>query len=382
MRILTVSHSCVVGAYQDRVGEIAKFPEIKMTLLVPQVWKQFNQQIALEIKDAENYNIIARQPYTFGVREHVKRNVIHVYPGIGKLLKWLRPHIVELWEEPYFAVTWHILRLAKKMNPSVKTIFFSAQNIYKDYPWPFGYFERYVLRNADYVFPCNEEALSILRNKGYQGGAEIVPLGVDTGRFQKGREEDLRKQLGLTMPVVGFIGKMVHEKGVQTLIEASAKVKAPHNLLLIGNGDLKEKAVDLARKLGIEKRTVFIPAVPAPQVPAYFRCCDIVVMPSLTMPNWKEQFGRVLVEAMASNVPVIGSDSGEIPNVIGDSGLVFPEKNSDILAERIDYLLNNESIRVEYAEKGFRRAIEKFTWSSIARQQRRVYYELLGKELP
>ena len=132
MRVLMISHSCVVGAYQDRLVELAKFSDIDLTLLVPQVWEQFNKSIRLEITEAESYRIIARQPMTFGFRNHVRQNVVHVYPGMKKLLKWLRPDIIELWAEPYFAVTWHTIRLARRLNPKVKTIFFSAQNIYKD----------------------------------------------------------------------------------------------------------------------------------------------------------------------------------------------------------------------------------------------------------
>lgn len=379
MRVLTISHSCVVGAYQDRMVELAKFPEIDLALLVPEVWNQFNKRIELEKKEDDSYKIIARQPFVFGFRSHVARNVVHVYPGMKGLLEWFAPDIIELWAEPYFAVTWRTISLARRINPNVKIIFFSAQNIYKKYPWPFGAFERYVLRNADFAFPCNEEARDVLLKKGFQGGTEIVPLAVSPRMFLPGREESLRRRLGLDAPVVGFFGKLVRQKGLLDLIDASSRMKKDHRLLFVGSGPLLGDMKKQLKKFGIEGRAVFVPAVPYEEVPELLRCCDIVTMPSITMPNVKEQFGRVLIEAMAAKVPVVGSDSGEIPKVLGDSGLIFPEGDSNKLAERIESLLSDDALRSEYAERGHWRVMENYTWAKVAEIQRGVYNKLLGR---
>ena len=74
--------------------------------------------------------------------------------------------------------------------------------------------------------------------------------------------------------------------------------------------------------------------MPSTEVPAVLRALDVLVLPSLTTPSWKEQFGRVLQEAMACAIPVVGSDSGEIPHVIGDAGLVTPEGDAAALRRR------------------------------------------------
>jgi len=100
-------------------------------------------------------------------------------------------------------------------------------------------------------------------------------------------------------------------------------------------------------------------------------------LPSLTRPNWKEQFGRVLIEAMACGVPVIGSDSGEIPNVIGDAGLIFPEGDIVALRDSIARMLADPERRARYAEAGRQRVLAEFTQAQIAAATVRVYREIL-----
>ena len=68
---------------------------------------------------------------------------------------------------------------------------------------------------------------------------------------------------------------------------------------------------------------MLLPQIPSDQVAVEMRKLHALVLPSRTTPRWKEQFGRVLIEAMACGVPPVGSDSGEIPHVIDDAGLVF-----------------------------------------------------------
>src|SRR5436305_9013059 len=94
---------------------------------------------------------------------------------------------------------------------------------------------------------------------------------------------------------------------------------------------------------------------------------DVFVLPSLTRPNWKEQFGRVLVEAMACETPVIGSRSGEIPRVIGDAGLLFQEGNVQELAARVRRLLDDPTLYAQLAAQGRQRVLERYTQERIAR---------------
>ena len=104
---------------------------------------------------------------------------------------------------------------------------------------------------------------------------------------------------------------------------------------MAGGGPQQADLERLAVQLDLGQHVVFLGRVGSTDMPAFFASIDVLVVPSRTMPTWKEQFGRVLVEAMACQTPVIGSDSGEIPHVIGDAGLVFPEGDAQALASHL-----------------------------------------------
>jgi glycosyltransferase involved in cell wall biosynthesis len=97
---------------------------------------------------------------------------------------------------------------------------------------------------------------------------------------------------------------------------------------------------------------------------------------TLTAQGWKEQFGHVLIEAMACAVPIIGSDSGEIPHVIDQAGLIFPEGNAVALAARLRLLMENSDRRLSLAEAGYRRAISRYTNRALAKQLLEFYEEI------
>jgi len=124
----------------------------------------------------------------------------------------------------------------------------------------------------------------------------------------------------------------------------------------------------------------FDPLIPSTQMPDFYAQLDCVVLPSRARPNWKEQFGRVLVEAMACGVPVIGSDSGEIPNVVGDAGLIFPEENVDALAARLRELMNEASLRESLAAKGRARVLERYTQKRVAEETVKMYRMMVERD--
>jgi glycosyltransferase involved in cell wall biosynthesis len=112
-------------------------------------------------------------------------------------------------------------------------------------------------------------------------------------------------------------------------------------------------------------------------MPDFYRSIDTLVLPSITRPNWKEQFGRVLIEAMACGVPPVGSESGEIPNGIGDGGLTFPEGDADSLRERLVRLARQPALRARLGERGRERVLACYTHRRIAEQTYAFYHRLV-----
>ena len=380
MKILSISHSCVVSEYQKRMAEVGKYSDVELALVVPKQWHQFNKKVNLEKDMDSNYQIIPHQPVTWGLKRNVLRNVSHIYIGIKEILRNLKPDIIELWEEPYSAVTAHTIFWAKRIIPKAKVIFFSAQNVFKGYPFPFSAFEKYTYKNATYAFLMSEEVIDVIRKKGYEEEFTVLPLGVNPYVFYKKDVSSLKKKLGLKDFVVGFMGKINRQKGILDLIEVASLINEKIQLLIIGNGDLKEEVEHRAKLLDIRKKTMIINAVPHSQVPDYLNCMDLLVFPSITLPHLKEQFGRAIIEGMACEVPVIGSDSGEIPGTIGKAGLIFKEKNIADLKEKIEALIKNRNLRAMLAKNGRKRVLENFTWKVIAEKQYQVYTELMSQE--
>ena len=114
-------------------------------------------------------------------------------------------------------------------------------------------------------------------------------------------------------------------------------------------------------------------------MPAQYHEIDVLAVPSLTTPTWKEQFGpRATIEAMASGIPVVGSDSGAIPNVIGDVGLVVPEGDVDALAAALYLLRNDPEMRRDLGERGRERVLAYYTHAQIAAETVRVYESMVG----
>ncbi|MBO0348267.1 glycosyltransferase family 4 protein, partial [Phormidium pseudopriestleyi FRX01] len=217
----------------------------------------------------------------------------------------------------------------------------------------------------------------------------IMPqLGVDKTLFRPHPQPELRTQLSIQPDefVVGFVGRFVEEKGLLTLLQSlSHLTDKPWKLLLLGRGPLKETLLQKATELNLQNQIIWIESVPHDEVQRYINLMDVLVLPSettdkfktLTSAGWKEQFGHVLIEAMACQVAVIGSDSGEIPNVIQDAGLVFPEGNAEALQDCLFKLMDNRLFAEELAHRGYKRAMEHYTNQALAQQQLEFYQTIL-----
>jgi glycosyltransferase involved in cell wall biosynthesis len=127
----------------------------------------------------------------------------------------------------------------------------------------------------------------------------------------------------------------------------------------------------LADELRIAPRVTFC-ALEYEEVPGFLREIDVLVLPSRTTATWREQFGRVLIEAMATGTPVVGSSSGSIPSVIGDAGVVFPEGDHSALAVLIERLLGDRDLWLDMRRRGLARA-GGYTWQTVVEQTTRVY---------
>lgn len=361
MRVLMLSKACIVGIYQTKLEAIAR-EGVTLRVLVPPSWRDERGTQPLERAFTTGYDLKA-VPIAMNGSFHT-----HFYPTLGREIADFRPDVVHIDEEPYNAATWHALWLARRAG--AKTLFFSWQNIARRYPPPFAWGERWVLRHVDHAIVGTESAAQVWRQKGYTGPLSVIPqFGSDETLFKP----TPRRERPFT---IGFIGRLVPEKGVGVLLEAAAGLAGDWRLRLVGGGTLRAALAARVAALGLAERVCFLGQLPSTQMPQEYAELDVLVLPSLTRPNWKEQFGRVLVEAMLCGVAVIGSDSGAIPDVIGSAGLVTPEGNVDALRAALAELQAAPALRQAWGEKGRAHALAHYTQARIAQKTVAVYQTL------
>jgi len=366
MRVLMISKACVVGQYQQKLEEIAKFGDIELVLAVPPTWRDGTREIRLERAYTAGYEMVV-EPIAFNGSFH-----LYLYPRLGQLVRAFSPDIVHIDEEPYNLATYHALRLAMRWH--ARALWFSWQNLKRSYPLPFRLIERYTLRHAAYSIVGSEGAASVWRQKGYSGPMSVIPqFGVSPDVFFPRKQDSSVNQSF----VIGYVGRLVPEKGVDLLLAAAAGMPGSWRLVVAGTGPERKTLETLAHRYGLSDRVSFEGQIPSLQMPAFYRELDFLVVPSRSRPNWVEQFGRVLVEGMASGVVVIGSDCGEIPRVIGDAGLVFAEEDMLGLRNCLTQVMREAHLRADLARRGRERVLERFTQAQIARQTVDVYRRMM-----
>jgi glycosyltransferase involved in cell wall biosynthesis len=286
--------------------------------------------------------------------------------------------LVHCWEEPYIFAG---AQAAWWTRPQTPFVFWTAQNIAKRYPPPFSWLERFCVERCSGWLACGQTIVDALLPRGYERKPyRIQPLGVDLDRFRPDSNAgaSIRHQLNWqnsASPVVGYLGRFVAEKGLRILLSTLEKTKADWRALFVGGGPLEKQLRHWALRYADRVRVVT--GIHHQQVPAFLNAMDILCAPSQTLPRWREQLGRMVIEAFACGVPVIASDSGEIPHVVKDAGVIVPEKDVNGWSTVLGDLLENPARRRELSARGIARAQDTYAWPIIARGHLDFFAELL-----
>jgi len=308
-------------------------------------------------------------------------HVFHYGRALEKLLRSQPWDVVHAWEEPYILagaqLAWHTPRNAR-------LVYSTYQNHAKNYPPPFKQFERYAMRRATAWITGGQTVVDVLKSRpGYVDRPfALIPMGVDTDHFRPdpaARDQTLR-ELNWTepgAPVVGYLGRFTPEKGLSLLMNALDACPAPWRVMFVGAGPMEADLSTWAQKHG--DRVRIVTGVLHDAVPRYLNAMDMLCAPSQTTPHWREQFGRMLIEAFACGLPVLGSDSGEIPHVIGDAGVVLSESDPAAWTRAIDALLQSPARRADLAGRAVDRARTTFAWPVVAARHLEFFEQLLAR---
>jgi glycosyltransferase involved in cell wall biosynthesis len=361
-RLVVVSHPCVLPTNQHFFACLEKRKYWHVTILAPERWKTEYGTHTARRADEFSGDLVPLPVFNNG-------NIpLHVYARrMARLLASLRPDVLFIHHEAYALATFQCFLAARRLR-NVVIGFYSCQNLKKRYPPPFSAFERYVYRRADLAFAATDAVAEVLRSKGYANPVHLLPFGVDPSVSAGSAPERPTPNGPLTL---GYVGRLSPEKGVDTLLEAMTELRSEEATgLLVGDGPERERLQRKASSLSLEDRLTWTGYVAHDQAHAIYRQIDMLVVPSRTVGNWKEQFGRVVIEALAAGVPVITSDSGELPTLIAktDGGWTFPEGDADALAQVVRQAAASRSELRERGERGRAAVLAQYDIKMLARE--------------
>ena len=207
----------------------------------------------------------------------------------------------------------------------------------------------------------------------YNVDSEVIYHGIDANTFKPKNETQSKRELGCkeTDFVILFIGKMHPYKDPLTLIKALSKAvkkNASLFLVMIGDGELYKEAKNEICKRDLSNNAKLLNYVDDEKLRMWYDAADVFVLPSVG-----EAFGMTLLEAMASGVSVIASNSGACPEVVGNAGILFDQGNYSKLAKKILRLSHEKELSRKLSEAGLKRVKETFSWEDKIAQYLKLY---------
>ena len=367
MRVLVAGHSYINRFGQQKLDAIAA-SGITLALLAPSNWRHLGglfdgQPCPLELPP-DSFRVFGGPV----IRPGHSASFWYARGVVRRVMREFSPDLVQIEQEVYSFATLQIALAARAAGK--KIVVFSWENLDRRIH-PLQRLSRWItLRKIHAIISGNSAGVDLVRKWGFRGQTTVIPqVGVDTADFSP-RPRDAARRFTL-----GFVGRLVPEKGVQTLLQATARLLTQGKdvgALLCGAGPERERLARLADEPGMSGRVEWQDSVPHAQVPDVMARMDVLVLPSVRIAGWAEQFGLVLAQAMAMGIPVLGSDSGAIPEVIGRDDAIFPAGDADVLASLVAGIIAAPQHRAELSAYGIERVRSLYSRQRVA--ERTVEY--------
>lgn len=353
-----------MSAYHAKLEALGAYSDVHLLAVSPDYWVEHGRRHQAELVTPGSYRL-EQQAVRLNGRFH-----LHWWPGLSRIVNSFQPDIVHIDEEPYNIATAHACRVSRGYG--ARLVFFAWQNIERSYPPPFSWFERYVFRHAAGI-AGTATAAQVLQAKGFRRLLAVVPqFGVDPAIYRPGESRAHRSAF-----TIGYAGRLVPPKGIEVLLNAVRLLGNDSQLVIAGAGPLLDSLNQRAVK---DPHLRVMGPVPSRDMPQFYQGLDVLVLPTIGRPGWTEQFGRAAVEAMACGVPVIVSDAGELPTVVGDAGVVVPAGHVEALHEALFMMQRQPDRRVRVGEAGRSYVLNTFANDHIAAATTDFYRRVLESD--
>ena len=271
---------------------------------------------------------------------------------LARQLRAVRPDVIWVQEEPIDPFLLEMLALYRfRRRPRIVTAV--CENIFPPPPRAERLARRLLWPRLDGLMAVATRSLEGIRAAGMPRSVPAWTL-VGGALEPEGAVEPfpLPFEHGAGDFVVGYVGNLTEQKGWRVLLRALERLPREFRLVLAGDGPQRDELEAMLAAPGLAGRAFRVGLLPKERLWGLYLRIDSLVMPSITTPLLEEQFGGVLCDAMVMGVPIVGSSSGGIPEVMGPAGLVVPEGDDEALAEAIRRLRDEPDLRGRLAAAG------------------------------
>ncbi|WP_373544713.1 glycosyltransferase [Chamaesiphon sp.] len=369
LRVLFISHAYVVGVNQGKLAAVAQVAGVTVGLLAPSNWKALEWGRLLPLESPYPQLQLYSAPVTFSGRVGAYFYAPWV---LWQVMRDFKPDLIQVETEVFSLCAFEAAILGRVRGTPM--VLFGWENQPRQLSRTRWQICQFVLNTAKAIIAGNQDGAKVMQEWDYHGLLEVMPqMGVDPQFFAPAPTNSAIFR-------IGFLGRLAHSKGIDLIFTAVAKLRdrgIASQIILCGSGPEEAALRQLAADLHITELVTWRGAVPHSQAPTELSQFDVLVLPSRSTATWKEQFGHVLIEAMSMGIPVIGSDSGEIPNVIGRNDLVFPEEDVSVLTDILARLITDSQWRQEAGHHGLMRVHQLYSHDRIAQRLIALWQKVL-----
>lgn len=382
MKVMVIGHTYCAAINRKKWLTLAElYTNVEIIVVIPHRWR--HSLFTLDARKAADDNSKrCRFVALTAVRDGNEGAYRFRWWDLARTMYHEKPSIIQVEQGVGAAVYAQVNLLQKMLCRSAKTLFFTWINWEEKKPlrhyWYRYWLERFNVRCASGAIVGNSPARDILRKKKINIPIAILPqIGVSV-------PQEMPDAKRSSEPVrIGYVGRMLYKKGLCTLIDAFSLIARRHKaaeLLLIGGGADLPAIKKYAHESGYGSRITFRDPIAHTQVFASLAECNIFVLPSYDTAQWKEQFGHVLIEAMVCGVPIVASNAGAIPDVVGDAGILVAQKDSKALADACMRYIYGKDLQERSIIRGYKRVKQLFSHEAIAHKTYRFWHDMILKE--